>query len=365
MKISIARKVLLDRFEVAASFAPKRSNCGVLTHVFMDASDGILSLEANDTETGISVSTPCEVNAPGKALAPRDRLLAILNESACETVDINVEDGSLHIKCGKAKFRLPTSDPSEFPRNKIETDGPTATVKFDDLHQAVSKTAYATDPDSSRFALGGVLFAFDGGTVDVVGTDGRRLSTVAFQCEGDLKRQFIVPAKSLQLLCRTRCSGDVVVCSQHNAFVVYSEDVRFFAREVEGRYPNWKQVIPSSEDFAKFTVPSRSLTSLFRQASITQDIETRGIDIVLDESQITASCTTQDIGKSFAECDCTLSGATEHTPISIKIDSRFMLDFLKSISGEQEIVLHAKSSTTPMLLVDGQHRYVIMPMAST
>lgn len=368
MRIAINRRAFLDRFEVAASFAPKRSSMAVLTNVHMHAEDGTLQMNATDTETGISVSVPCEVLVPGDALAPRDRLLAILTESDCEIVELHATDSLVNVTCGTAEFKLQSGNPLEFPLAHIDQadDAQTSTISFDDLHQAISRTAFATDPDSVRFALGGVLFSFNGTYLDLVGTDGRRLSTVNIPCVGTLVRDFIVPAKSLQLLSRTKASGDITFYPWNNSIVICSQDMRFFSREVEGRFPNWKHVIPDTSRYTALSVNSRDVTCLFRQASITQDMETRGIDILFESGRISASCSTQDIGRSQSECSCDSpddSLLSDDLKINMKIDSRYILDFLKTVPPEDNLTIHVQSESLPMLLSAGGHRYVIMPMA--
>ena len=52
------------------------------------------------------------------------------------------------------------------------------------LSQALSRTLYACDPDSTRFALGGVCLAFSDGKLTAAGTDGRCLAVAEESAAG-------------------------------------------------------------------------------------------------------------------------------------------------------------------------------------
>src|SRR5690606_26799186 len=81
------------------------------------------------------------------------------------------------------------------------------------LRQLIHRTIFATETESSRYALGGVLFEFADGQVTAVGTDGRRLAKAEGPVEvvGDFAlpdRATIIPARSLQLIERTIAEDD-------------------------------------------------------------------------------------------------------------------------------------------------------------
>ena len=80
----------------------------------------------------------------------------------------------------------------------------------------IRRTLFATDAESSRFALSGVLLEFDGDQLFAVGTDGRRLAAM----QGKVKRvgspetgdaATIVPSKAMQIIERILPEDETVV----------------------------------------------------------------------------------------------------------------------------------------------------------
>ena len=177
MKIKIDRESFLKVFQLAAAVAPSRSPKEILQNVKFEVSKTESFLTATDTEVGVRLSVPnVVVEAAGKAVLPISRLNLILRESSDETLNMEVDDNKILITGVSSRFELQAQNPDEFPdvnqfdqKDYFEVD---AKVLKDLIH----RTLYATDNESSRYALGGVLLEMEGETIVAVGTDGRRLA---------------------------------------------------------------------------------------------------------------------------------------------------------------------------------------------
>lgn len=122
-------------------------------------------------------------------------------------------------------------------------------VGASDLRRAVDHAALAADPDSFRFALGGVLLESD----RVVGTDTRRMhfATIDTGETGNLdKDSVILPLKATNTLSKLLADsrGSVAISVNCQYIVILGENVRgrswrLVSRRLEGRYPNVDDVI--------------------------------------------------------------------------------------------------------------------------
>jgi len=118
----------------------------------------------------------------------------------------------------------------------------------------IRRTVFAIDADSQRFALGGVLFEMNGNEVFAVGADGRRLARqvgtgLSIGGHATTANQTIVPGRSLALVAKAISDLDddakVNVAARSKDIVIDTGRGSVTCRLVEGKYPNWKQVIPS------------------------------------------------------------------------------------------------------------------------
>ena len=118
------------------------------------------------------------------------------------------------VKAARSQFRLPAEDPIEFP--SVATFPTDACFELSSplVRELVRRTVFATDNESSRYALGGVLLELTDDTVVAVGTDGRRLSKMEGPSSiqgGELPAtQPIVPARAMQLIERSLGDAETV-----------------------------------------------------------------------------------------------------------------------------------------------------------
>ena len=108
--------------------------------------------------------------------------------------------------------------------------------------------AFATDEESSRYALGGVLFELTSDGLIAVGTDGRRLACQtgpATSVNGhEPPGVTVVPTRSLNILERALADSEeeIKIAVQENSISVQAGAMMLFSRLVEGRYPRWRDV---------------------------------------------------------------------------------------------------------------------------
>ncbi|MEN0111701.1 MAG: DNA polymerase III subunit beta, partial [Planctomycetota bacterium] len=181
MKITCDREKLAHAFAAVGAVAPTRSPKPILQNVKLDVAEGGgATLYATDLEVSVQRGLEgVEAETAGSVLLPVGRFGAIVRESSDATLRVETDGSKTLVRGERSRFNLPSENPLEFP----------APVAFDaeSYYQAparlvkemIRRTIFATDNESSRYALGGVKFELDGDArLVAVGTDGRRLAKV-------------------------------------------------------------------------------------------------------------------------------------------------------------------------------------------
>jgi DNA polymerase-3 subunit beta len=122
--------------------------------------DPLQFLSATDLEIGIRTEIEgVETTAAGSVLLPSVRLMAIVRESPPGTTFEIETDGKCNGRQGRSKsIRLPAEDPVEFPhRWRHFLADACFELSTPLVRELVRRTVFATDNESSRYALGGVL----------------------------------------------------------------------------------------------------------------------------------------------------------------------------------------------------------------
>ena len=178
MKITCNREKLLHAFQTVAAIAPARSPKPILQNVKLEVAKDEATLMATDLEVGIRYEVAgIEVDAPGAAVLPVARFGSILRESSDATFRIEAGGEGTTIRGERSQFKLPAENPQDFPADRRHS----AKQNYYELsarlfRELIRRTIFATDNESSRYALGGVKLEWKDNMLTAVGTDGRRLA---------------------------------------------------------------------------------------------------------------------------------------------------------------------------------------------
>lgn len=370
MKITCDREKLLAAFQAVAAVAPSRSPKPILQNVKLEVSDeGSATLFATDLEVSIRRELDgVEVETAGAVLLPVARFGMILRESSDATFRIETDGVKTLVRGERSRFNLPSENPSEFP----------AAVGFDAeayyqaptrlLKEMIRRTIFATDNESSRYALGGVKFEIaEDGKLIAVGTDGRRLAKMEGSIEkvGDaaaIGDATIVPMRSLQLIDRTLVDDEAPTrfAVRANDAVFATPTATLSTRLLEGRYPKWRDVVPTRSESAKVELTVGPFFAAVRQAAIVTSDESRGVDFTFGEGSLVLAGQAAEVGESHVELPIGYDG----DKIEITLDPRFLIDFLKTLDAEQSFAFDlVDSDSAAVAMTDDGYTYVLMPLA--
>lgn len=350
MKFTIPR----DRLSAALSLPSSVANGKmrpVLGNVLLDAGDN-LALLATDTEIGCGVLTEADISEGGTVLVPAAKLSQVLAVVNSESVTVGTRGNGVEIVAGKSRFTLPTADVADFPRASIAGHkGEGVTIPAAIFQSACKRTSFCTDPSSTRFALGGVELSQEG----FASTDGKRLSL--FECELAGWTSCIATTKFLSLASRD-CSGEVRLSHDGSTLVVSSGNVTICGRLVEGRFPRVSEVVGKSlKDTERVNMLAGDLLNVAKQCQVTSDAETRAMDMAFSTGTLSAKSRATS-GESEVEAVVGYAGK----PIALALDPSYLVEFLRLLDPEAEIVVNIRDGGSPLVIVAGASKYVVMPL---
>jgi DNA polymerase-3 subunit beta len=368
MKITCDREKLLAAFQIAASVAPTRSPKPILQNVKLEVADETAILMATDLEVGVRVNVVgVHCDAPGAAILPINRFGSILRESSDAKLHIETDGHGTQIRGERSEFKFPAENPDEFPNVATFNEKKYHELPARLLKEMIRRTVFATDNESSRYALGGVLLEMSKDEIIAVGTDGRRLAkmqgpanSVGGHETGD--QMTIVPSKTMHLLERSLTDGDaeIQIAARGNDVLIKSPRGVIYSRLVEGRFPKWRDVFPHRADAKKIEMNVGPLYSAVRQAAIVTSDDSRGVDFTFGDGMVVLSGRAAEFGQSRIEMPISYDGPS----VSIMLDPRFFNDFLKVLDPEKTFVFEVKDSeSAAVCLTDDGYGYVIMPLA--
>ncbi len=367
MKITCERDELLQTFQLAASVAPARSPKAILRNVKLDTTTDRPTMLATDLEVAIRAEVPgIEVDSPGVVLLPVDRFGLILRESTDEKLTLESDGVRTRVAGARSEFFLPSENPDEFPEVTAFEESRYHKVSARFLRELIRRTVFATDLESTRFALGGVLLEMTAKEIIGVATDGRRLARQIGPAEAvgghETRDRTIVPARSMQVLERALANAeeDVQISARENDLLVKVQGVVVYTRLLEGRFPKWRDVIPKVDPENRIEITVGPFYSAVRQAAIVTDEKHRGVDFRFSDGKLLLISRNAETGESHVELPVVYDGPD----IAVMLDPRFVSDFLKVLDLDSTFTLCIRDAESPVIAnaPDG-YTYVIMPLS--
>ena len=358
--IRLSAPALKEALAAVGQAVAGRSSRPILQNVML--SSGCLT----GTDLEVRIDVEVENAPPGVSfLLPKDRFSAILGSFSGDEITITPDGTSCVVSAGRGTWTLPTEDAAEYPTWDVGTTKLVTRMPADQFARAVRGVVFATDNDSSRYALGAVLIEVAGDVVTFVATDGRRLASVECarsQNEDNDPIAPLVPARVMEIIARLADhAGDAGVQLEATGkeLVATVGTARVTALLVEGRFPKWRDVLPKRE--TKATVVSRAdLLSATRAAAICTSEDSRGVDYGFADG-IWLHGQSSEKGESSITCEVLEAGKK----CSVKLDPAFVSDWLKGIDGDAQpnVEIEAVDEQSAVVLRCGDNVGVIMPLA--
>ncbi len=371
MKAICDRAALTQWVQMAASVASARSPKPILGGIRIEATTDRMTLLATDLEVGIHITLDkMEVQEPGSAVVPADRLHQILRELGSDTVTLTGDDEELQIVAPGSRFKIVGDDPGDFPEVPPFKNEGAFEVLADDLKGLIQRTIFATAREHTRYALNGVLWEVEKTNLTMVATEGHRLSLARGKCKGgpESRQTAIVPTKAMQLV--ERCLGDMpdaqaaVRCAVTEREVHVASPVMdggswsVYSRLVDGHFPKYEDLIPKDYD-RKVVLSAGDLLGAVRQAALLTNEESRGVRFRFAGGELVLSSRTPEMG----EAEVRMTADYDGEPQEIGFNPVYLTDALKVVDAE-EIQFAFKGPNKPGVITEGRlFTYLIMPVS--
>ncbi len=367
MEVRIERSVFFNSVQRVQGVVETKGAMPILSHVLISAETGQIQVQSTNLEIGILGNYPANVETPGAVCLNAKKLFDILRELPDQEVHLKTEENHwATLKCGKSKFRLPGLAPEEFP--PLPEYDQEALIEFTGklLKEMINKTQFAVSPDETRQALNSLLLEENNGQACMVGTDGHRLAmvkrTLGEPKDGEGEAQsFLLPRKAITELLKLMEDEDISfkfsVRGNHLAFIHGNHVI--VARKIDGKFPNFRQVIPKENDL-QVHFKKDDLIHALKRVALLADEKSRMVRFEVSEGTLALVSDNSEMGTANEEISANYSG----DEIRIGLNAKYVLDVLSAMENE-EVTFNLKDSQHSCLITDpkdGDFLSIVMPM---
>ena len=340
MKLQINRDHFSSALQLVSSVVGTRKTMPILQNVLLEAKGEALHLTTTNLDLGIRCAVKANVESEGTVTLPVKDLARIVRELADIEVNLDTSGGTkATITTRGSVFNVVGMDSKEFPPLPELAESREFAISRTKLSSMLKSISYAQSINEERYMLKGVFFQLSESELSLVATDGRRLAVTSEKSSNfdGLTGEFILPSMTVAELEKLPKIGDqigVTFTDRQAAFHMqvsgdqeenlgYVDSIQLVSKVVEGKYPNFKQVIPK-DDFNEAIIERELMQECVHRAALVSE-EKVTLRIKPGEMEITGQSVMGDA------CESMNIDYNGHDSI-VSFNPRFLLDPLKSLS---------------------------------
>ncbi len=372
MMIEVEKKDLISLLSKTQNIVEKRNTMPILVNVLLEADEKKLKVFATDLEVSLTDEVPVIKGAAVRVAVNAKNLFEIVKELAEGPIQLaKKENNWLEIKQNRSVFNIVGIGAEEYP--VFPTYSTQDFMKIDAIVLAdmIEKTIYSVSNDETRYHLNGVYFersVEDGKDVyRMVATDGHRLSLVDRKAEAEAKgaavnaQGVIIPRKGLTEIRKLldNVTGHFEMAIEGSQLIVRHSSTVLMVRLIEGKYPNYQQLIPQNLG-RQAHVHRETLLSSLKRVSLLSNQKYKGVTLALSPGRLEITSNNPELGDAKEEIECRYKGSE----LKIGFNARYILDVLNSFD-DDEVDIELNDQLSPGLIRphnDASYTCVVMPM---
>jgi len=365
MNIKINRESLLKPLSAMGGIVERRHTLPILSNLLLEAKADNVTLTATDLEMQVSLTIAGNAGGEMATTVAAKKLLDICR-SLPEASDIQLSEleNRLQVKVGKSRFNLQTLPAADYPLMSKVTGGTELVVRIGQgiLKHLLKQVEFAMAQQDIRYYLNGLLFEVSGDRLNIVGTDGHRLSFTSTKlAESHDKQEVILPRKTvielIKLLDDTEEEVTVEIGANQANFSF--SNIRLISKVIDGKFPDYTRVIPVGYGNA-FSAERYTILQAMQRASILSNEKYRGIRMVLGKDSVRLISSNSEQEEAEEELEISYAG----DPLDVGFNVTYMIDVLNNVSSDTVTFSFADANSSCLVTVPGDddYKYVVMPM---
>jgi len=370
MLAKVSTKDLTKVLKLCEAVADKRATMAVLSMVLININPekGELEFLATDLDQGFKGKVQGEVEGESLTFCvPARKFYEIIKNFPEDEVLLVKEDSRLIVRdpAERITYELALGDPSEFPALPDFNEEQAIDIPGHILSLLIEKTIFASSKEEARFVLSGIYFEplKEEGKLRAVASDGHRLALFEAEILGLDKAElspFILSRKSAREI--ADLSEDeltVKLAYINNYAVLWTSLGVFFSRTIEGSFPDYRAVTPSTfERVAK--IDRRRFIETLKRVSLILTEKFKPVVLTFDRGELMIESKENEVGQARERIYCEYVGER----FSIVFNAGYLLDVLQVIDAD-EVEMKMIDEKRPVVLLDPRQEgflYVVMPM---
>lgn len=364
MKFTVPKSVILEELQILQGIVEKRNTMPILANILLHASESEIEMTGTDLEVGVKTHFPANIEEPGTVTVPGKKIFEIVKAIADEQ-DITFKeenDLKMFISAGDSEFEVVCLTKDDYPAVAEAKFEKNIRITLPEFREMIDRVFFAIAQEQ-RYYLNGALLVIKPKSLELVSTDGHRLSYVSKktdQATVEKEVRVIVAKKTLNEI-RKFEGEDVEFDLDENNLFFRCGHRTLISRIIESKFPNYENVIPKDNPHV-ILLNKDQFASTIRRVSLLSAERSKGVKFTIEKNLIRLFSSNPEMGVARDKVAVDYKGPK----IDVGFNADYFLEFL-NVVGEEKIRFELKDENSAALLQpEGEKelksQYVLMPM---
>lgn len=358
MKFVISSSVLSSRLMTIGRVIVQKNTIPILDCFCFDIQGTTLTITASDNDTTLTAKAGLnECDSDVRFAVNAKTLQDAIKEIPDQPLEcyLNTESYELTVEYQNGQYKLMGQSAEEYPTPAISDE---TRLEFDlecqKLVPSITRCMIAAANDTLRPQLNTICFDIHSQEVSLVSSNGNQLAlTKLAMPKLNAEGSYLLGTRPASLLkgMLAKAEGNVHFSIGQRTAIVHTEEYSLTSRLVEGRFPNYRSVIPQDNPNI-VTVNRLALVSALRRVLVFANAQAVLVKFRLGPNTMNISSQDIDFGKSAEEnMLCDYMG----TPMRIAFKGSVLLDLINNIEGD-DITLKLSDPSRAGLIVPAKQK---------
>jgi DNA polymerase-3 subunit beta len=363
MKFSIPKEAFLSELQILQGIVEKRNTMPILANILMNVQEGDIELTGTDLEVGLRTHLGAEIEKTGAITVNGKKIFEIVKSLPDgQTVHVELKDETIEIKAGESEFKILCLAKEDYPQVPEASFEKGIQLALSGLREMIDRVFYAITQEQ-RYYLNGALLSLKNRQIELVSTDGHRLSYTRKAEDGlklDKETSVIVAKKTLAEIRKLEDETLEFDIDENNLFFRVGPRT-LISRIIESKFPNYQAVIPKDNP-GQLTIGREELAGAIRRVALLSAERSKGIKFTIEKNKLRLFSSNPEIGEARDRLAVEYKGQD----LEIGFNAQYLLDFLTAV-GSEKVVFEIKDENSAVLLKPEAEEaitniYVLMPM---
>lgn len=363
MKLEVTQENLARALNTVSRVAQTKTSLPILNNILFRADDNRLTLSATNLEVAITETIGAKISRSGVITIPARLVSDYVQNLPKGIIRLELDGTKLLISCDHYKSTMNGVAADEYPALPETGNARSITLPASILKRSIQQTILTVSHDETRPILTGLYLHSSDGQLYIAGTDGYRLSERRVVAADD-EISAIIPATTMQDIVRVLPDDcDEVVMNINEQQVTFAmNDITITSRLIEGKYPDYRQLIPASNE-TSFECLVSELVRICKIASLFARESGGSITLKADATASTVSIHSlaSQLGENISELN--VKPTSDGT---ITLNSRYMIEALGVVDAASTSIGFSGKLAPCVIrpLKDDSYTHIIMPLKS-